>query len=52
MNMLKNKEPQIDMQDLNSKLKIKSDSNDADFNKKRKNHYKNEFRKASQNLYE
>ena len=49
--MLKNQEPQIDLQDLNSKLKMKSD-NDVDFNKKRKNHYKNEFRKANQNLFE
>ena len=47
--MLKNKEPLIDMQDLNQKLKYKSENN-VDFNKKRKNHYKNEFRSANQNI--
>ena len=42
--MLKNKQPLIDLGELNQKLRIQSENN-VDFNKKRKNHYKNEFRK-------
>ena len=43
-NMLKNKAA-FNMGDLQAKLNV--DTNNTEFNKKRKNHYKNEFRKAN-----
>jgi hypothetical protein len=43
-NMLKNKAA-FSMAELSAKLEVKPNSNNPDFNAKRKNHYKNEFRK-------